>query len=117
MLLKSARKIFNVKSISGQLTLFYSLLTFSIIVMISALLYLAINKILIDAENQFINDEIKIVNDLIIKKPNDHSALIQEVKEIPNSLSSSVYHYYIRVLDENNNIVSQTPSMDKNIPS
>jgi two-component system heavy metal sensor histidine kinase CusS len=80
-------------------------------------MYLAMVKVLYDAESQFINDEINIVRNLLETKLDDHSALNQEVVEIPNTLLSSAYHYYIRVLDENNRIVAQTPNMDKYIPA
>lgn len=113
MCLKNVRKIFSrPTSITGQLTLFYSAATLILITVISLCLYWVIINILYSADRQFLRDEFVIIKNILESKPQKILSLKQEVDLIPNSLQSSVYHYYIRVLDNKNNILAQTPNMD-----
>lgn len=73
-------------------------------------------KILYNADYQFIADEIKIIQNILSSAPLNTTALMQEVTNIPNTLNSSVYHYYIRVFDSQGNIISETPGMREIIP-
>lgn len=112
MFLKNAKQIFmHRNSITGQLTLFYSSSLFILITLISFFLYWMMTNILYDAARQFIADEISIIRNILEDKPNNIRALKQEVNDIPNSLQSSAYHYYIRVLDANG-IIAETPQMN-----
>lgn len=100
-------------SITSQLTLFYGLCSLLMITTISLFLYGVIVTFLNHADDQFFTDETRILKKLLINKPNDSRALAQEVKEIPTALQSSVYHYAIRVLDEQQKTLAQTPGMDQ----
>ena len=113
MFLKSIRSIFSRKSsITGQLTLFYSASSFTLIAVISLFLYWTMTNILYSADHQFLSDEISIIQNILENKPNNTLALKQEVNDIPNSLQSSAYHYYIRIIDSNKNIIAETPNMN-----
>jgi two-component system heavy metal sensor histidine kinase CusS len=113
MFLKSAKILFSRKSsIAGQLTLFYSASSFLLITAISLFLYWTMTTILYSAAHQFLSDEINIIQNILVNKPENTLALKQEVNDIPKSLQSSVYHYYIRVLDSNNTIIAETPRMN-----
>lgn len=112
MCLKNVRKLFSrPTSITGQLTLFYSASTFILITVISLCLYLVIINILYSADRQFLRDEFTIIKNILESKHPNVLSLKQEVNLIPNSLQSSVYHYYIRVLDKQNNVLAETPNM------
>lgn len=114
MFLKNVKKLFSdAAPISVQLTFFYSLSTFILITIVSLFFYLGMVNILHNADYQFLSDEINIVQNILETKPNNLIALKQEITDIPYSLNNSVYHYYIRVLDHNRKVVSETQHMDK----
>lgn len=114
MFLRSVKKLFSdTAPISVQLTFFYSLSTFILITIVSFFFYLGMVNILHNADYQFLSDEINIIKNLLETKPNNLIALKQEIIDIPYSLNNSVYHYYIRVLDHNRKVVSETQHMDK----
>ncbi len=112
--MKNIKKLFSdAPSISVQLTFFYSLSTFILIFIVSLFFYLGMVNILHNADYQFLSDEINIIKNILATKPNNLIALKQEITDIPSSLNSSVYHYYIRVLDHNKTVISETQHMDK----
>src|SRR5687768_13869746 len=101
MSLKSGKPaFFKSKSITFQLTMFYTLATSLLLVFITFSLYLIMEDILYKVEHQFLSDEIVILEHIVHKKQHQLSALKQEVREIPSVLDSSVYTYYIRILDD-----------------
>lgn len=97
--------------ISVQLTLFYSVATFILIAITALFFYFSLVNFLQDASRQFLADEIGIIQNIISTKPNNLLALKQEVTDIPEALHNSAYHYYIRILDNNGKIVTETPKM------
>lgn len=101
------------KSIGIQLTLFYSILTFILVSLVSFILYIVMLNIFYEANRQFLSDEIEILQKLVKEKENNIEALKQEVIEIPSALRTSVYHYYIRILDDKGHIILETPGIDK----
>ena len=114
MFLRNVKKLFSdTAPISVRLTFFYSLSTFILITIVSLFFYLGMVNILHNADYQFLSDEIDIVQNILETKPNNLAALKQEITDIPYSLNNSVYHYYIRVLDNNGKVVSETQHMDK----
>lgn len=114
MFLKNAKNMFTRQfSITGQLTLFYSIASFLLIAVISLFLYWTITNILYRADHQFMSDEMYIIKNLLEKNPDNAAPLKQEVNDIPNSLQSSVYHYYIRVTDSSNKVIAETPNHEK----
>lgn len=114
MFLKSVNNfLYNLRSISGQLTLFYSASTFILITIISLVLYCGMINVLYNADRQFLSDEIDIVQNILAKNPDNSQAIKQEVVEIPRSLKSRIYVYYIRILDKTGKIITITPDMNK----
>lgn len=112
MFLANVKKLISsMRSITVQLTLLYSLSTFILVTIVSLFLYWAMENILYNAGKQFLSDETRILQNIIETKPNNISALKQEVEDIPRALESSVYHYYIRILDNQGNIVAETPNI------
>jgi two-component system heavy metal sensor histidine kinase CusS len=113
MFLKRVKQLFsNTGSIATQLTFFYSLSTFTLIAIASLFYYWAMITILSGADEQFVNDEINIVKNILMTKSNNFSALRQEVTDIPNALNTSVYHYYIRISDSQKNTLVKTEGMN-----
>lgn len=99
-------------SISFQLTVFYSLATFLLVAVICLFFYLGMVHILYNADRQFLSDEINIIQNILKTRPNSLVSLNQEITDIPNTLKNSVYHYYIRILNENHKIVLATPKIE-----
>jgi two-component system, OmpR family, heavy metal sensor histidine kinase CusS len=108
--LKNVKSILaGTNSIASQLTLLYTLATFITISIISLFLYWGMVHILYNADRQFVSDEIKIITSILQTKPNNMAALNQEIIGIPHSLQTSVYKYYITVLDQNKKNIAATP--------
>ncbi|MBA2711608.1 MAG: HAMP domain-containing protein, partial [Tatlockia sp.] len=77
-----------------------------------ALFYWAMLNVLHNADEQFISDEIIILSNILKQDNFDLKAIKQEVQDIPQSLENSFYHYYIRILDKDQNIVAITPNIE-----
>ena len=101
MFLKRVKK----NSIATQLAFSYSLATLLLITVIALLAYWVIVDTLSKANHQFLSDEISIITHILNKKPGNSAALQQEVTDIPEALANSVYHYYIRILDNQQKII------------
>ena len=110
MSLKSAK---SSGSITTRLTLFYSLATFVLITLIALFLYGTTVHILHRANYQFLSNEIDILTKLLKKKSVNPLVLEQKVIEVPYTETGSVYHYYIRIIDDQNKLVIETPRMEQ----
>lgn len=98
------------QAITLQLAFFYGLCSMALITLLSLFLYALLVNFFHHADDQFVTDETRILQTLLLKS--DHfTALSQEVNEVPTALHSSVYHYYIRVLDARQKLLAQTPGM------
>lgn len=100
-------------SITTRLTLFYSFATFLLITIIALFMYGTTVHILHRANYQFLSNEVDILRKLLQHKSVSRLVLEQKVIEVPYTETGSVYHYYIRILDDKNRLVIETPQMDK----
>ncbi len=111
MLLKNVKNFFSsTRSITTRLTVFYAVATFILLAAIAIFLYLGMISFLYQNDKQFLADEIDVVQ-YLLGSDLDQSALKHEVRDVPFVLAHSMYHYSIRVIDHNNQIVMQTPGM------
>jgi two-component system heavy metal sensor histidine kinase CusS len=112
MLLKNVKKFFSTtRSITSRLTLFYAAATFILLSAIAIFLYFAMIGILYQNNSQFLSDEIDVIKYLLASDDRDRSALNHEVRDVPFVLAGSIHHYSIRVVDNENHTVMQTPGM------
>lgn len=111
MSLKSVN--FKNSSITNQLTLFYSITTIILLTVIAFCLYATTIHILHRANYQFLSNEVDILTKILKKKPISWSVLEHKVVDVPFCETGSVYHYYIRILNENNQSIIETPQMGK----
>lgn len=100
-------------SITTRLTLFYSFAAFALITVIAFLLYGTTVHILHRANYQFLSNEVDILRKLLVNKKVNQQVLEQKVIEVPYTETGSVFHYYIRILNDKNQTVIQTPQMEK----
>lgn len=100
-------------SIKTRLTFFYSLTTMVLLIITSLFFYLTTLHILHKANQQFLSDEIGVLSNLLINQPNNLLTLKQEMIESTYMETQSEYRYYIRILDENNRPILQTPHFDQ----
>jgi two-component system heavy metal sensor histidine kinase CusS len=112
MLLKNVKTFFSqTRSITTRLTFFYALATFILLIVIALFLYFAMIGILYQNNSQFLSDEIDVIKYLLASNDHDQSALNHEVRDVPFVLAGSIHHYSIRVIDNANHVVMQTPGM------
>lgn len=109
----SSKNVNKSISITSRLTLFYSLTTFILITVIAFVLYGTTIHILHRANYQFLSNEVDILTKLLMKKPINHLLLEQKVIEVPFTDTGALYHYYIRILNDKNKRVIETPQMEK----
>lgn len=100
------------QSIKSRLTLFYGLATAVLLTFTALFLYFTTTHIMYQANQQFLSDEVDVLNNLLENKSDHLFALKQEVVEEPYTQTSSEYHYYIRIIDHQKNILLETPHFD-----
>jgi two-component system heavy metal sensor histidine kinase CusS len=96
-------------SIKARLTLFYSLATAILLSVTAFFLFFATSHIMHKANQQFLSDEIDVIKNLLENKSDHLFALKQEMTETPYTQTPSEYHFYIRILDDKNKILLETP--------
>lgn len=115
MSLKRAKNSFlKSGSITTRLTVLYSLATFILMTVITLFLYGVTVHILHHANYNFLSNEIDILSKLLKNKNVSYVVLEQRVIEVPYTETGSIYHYYIRILNDKNETVIETPRM-KNV--
>jgi two-component system heavy metal sensor histidine kinase CusS len=107
---KSALFLKN-SSITTRLTFFYAVAGFILLGIIALFLYWSMLNILYQNDSRFLSDEIRLVQYLLQKKPYNKLLLKHEINVAPFVLRKSFYHYFIRVIDQNNQIMFETPGM------
>lgn len=101
----------NNGSIKFQLTLFYSVTTFILIMITALFFYWSVVNIFNKADQQFVTDEINIIKSILASQPKNIHALKQEVEHVPHALRSSTYHYFVRVLDNEKKVIAESPDI------
>lgn len=104
-------KRFTNLSISSRLVIFYSISIAALISVFGLLLYTATLHTLHKANYEFLSNEVDIVKNLLSKKIKHQLILQHKVFEVPSTKTGSAYDYYIRVLDDTNHVVIETPEM------
>ena len=116
MSLKNADKIFAslfppVGSITHRLVISYSLLTLTVLILVSGLLYWILARNFTRENNQFLADQIHVLRKILKERPDDLDALRQEIEwEV---VARSFEKYYARILDEQGQVLIETPGMAK----
>lgn len=79
-------------------------------------LYWETVNIIHKADYQFLSDELDSLQTILETKPINFSVLRQEIIENPTESSNSIYRYYIRLNDENNQLIMETPGTSDILP-
>lgn len=103
----------HLNSITTRLTFFYGIATFILLFVIGLFLYGITTHVIHRANYHFLTHEIDILKNLLENKPNNRSALEQKVVEVPYTETGSVYHYFVRILNEKGEMILQTPGTKK----
>jgi two-component system heavy metal sensor histidine kinase CusS len=96
-------------SITGRLTLLYTLSAFGVLVLATVFLYWVLVSNLEREDNEFLADKIRILRGILQKHPDNIEALKEEVKWEGAALEPP--EYYIRILDEEGRTLMETPGM------
>jgi two-component system heavy metal sensor histidine kinase CusS len=118
MFLKNVKpEILTNVSIRTRLTLFYSLAAFTLLTVIALFLYWETTNILYKADYQFLSDEVESIQSILQNKHIDLTVLKQTVIEVPTQSTDSIYRYYTRIFDGNNQIMVETPGASIALPA
>lgn len=101
----------NIASIRTRLTLFYTLAAFTLLTLVALFLYWVTINILYKADYEFLSDEVDTIQYILETKPLDINMLKEAVVDTPGHQALSIYHYYVRVLDEQKQLLVETPGM------
>lgn len=114
--LKNVSEFFrSLKSIKTRLTLFYTLAVFVLLMIFALFLYWFSLHVSYQADYEFLSDEVDTIQYILEDKSNI-DALKEAIIESPKQPNRSIYHYFIRVLDNDKKIIAKTPGMDLVLP-
>lgn len=99
-------------SIRTRYALLYSIAAFTLLTLITLFLYWETINILYKADYQFLSNEIEGIQYALENKKVHLEDLKQEVINSPTHPEGSIYKYYIRIIDDKNNIVIETPGIN-----
>jgi two-component system heavy metal sensor histidine kinase CusS len=106
--LKQTKKI---RSIQSQLLFLYSIVIVCILTLAAIGFFWEEQNIVNRADYNFIADEVNDIQFIIAEKSNDMDLLKQKIITKPLRTHNSMYRYYIRVLDDENHVLLETPGM------
>ncbi|MGH7454476.1 MAG: HAMP domain-containing protein, partial [bacterium] len=98
-------------SITLRLTILYSLVTSIVLVSVSGILYWVLARNLAREDNQFLVDKIYVLRTILQERPESIDALKEEVEwEVA---ARRFEKYYTRILDEQGQVLIETPGMEE----
>jgi two-component system heavy metal sensor histidine kinase CusS len=101
----------NKVSIRTRFTLLYSIAAFSLLALITIFLYWESVNILYKTDYQFLSDQVDAIEYALENKQIHLADLKQQVIDEPMDTEGSIYKYYVRILDDKNKIVMETPGI------
>ncbi|MCL5791911.1 MAG: heavy metal sensor histidine kinase [Deltaproteobacteria bacterium] len=113
MFLKNAKgkTTFMSWSITGRLTVLYTVSVFLILVIVSIFLYWVLANNLLTEENEFLGAKIQVLRDILLKTPDDPEIIKEEVQW--ETSANRFVKYYVRFLNKKGKTMIETPGMDK----
>ncbi len=102
-------------SITGRVTVLYTLSASGILVLSTVFLYWVLVSNLEREGTEFLTAKIQVLRMILRERPNNQEALEEETK-----WEGTAFHfvkYYARILDEESRTLTETPSMDEIIPT
>lgn len=101
--------ILQVRSIRTRLTLFYTIAVFVLLALAVLLLYWVTINFLYKADYEFLGDEVDTIQYIVMSDSIDLNALKEAVVQAPLEPDGSIYHYFVRIYDENKHLLMETP--------
>ncbi len=98
-------------SITTRLTWIYTLSTFIMLMIVTFSLYWIFTTRLEKENYQFLQNKIQVLQKLLQANTNNHVLLKEEI-----ILEPSLYHYYVRIINNDNKIAIETPNMSDEVP-
>jgi two-component system heavy metal sensor histidine kinase CusS len=101
-------------SLATRLTIWYAISAFSLIAVVTGLLYWALIRNLDQADDRLLADKARVIEALLLNRPGDEAAIRQEVEEAWKARQDT--QVYVRVLDARGQITAETPGMSEVLP-
>lgn len=98
-------------SITHKLILLYTLSAFGILLIASLFLYWVLENNLDQEDNQFLADQVNVLRVILSEHPNNKETLEEEVNW--EGAARRYEKYYIRILDESGNTLTETSRMSE----
>lgn len=106
----------KIRSIHSQLTLIYTIAVVTLLVILAVAFYWETQNLMIQADNNFVVDEATNMQSIMADPELDKELLKKAVVDHPVRTKNSLYRYYIRVVDNKNNVIIETPGMTEIMP-
>jgi two-component system heavy metal sensor histidine kinase CusS len=100
------------KSIHAQLTFFYSIAVVSLLVIVALAFYWETQNVMREADYNFIKEEESNLQSIMSDAVIDTQLLKKAVVEHPVRTRNSLYRYYVRVFDEQGQVIMETPGIE-----
>jgi two-component system, OmpR family, heavy metal sensor histidine kinase CusS len=113
MFLKNVKLDFlKIGSIRTRLTVLYTLTALILLLTIAGFLYWETINILYKADYQFLSDEVDTIQYILNNNKTDLTALKKVAIDMPLNTDSSIYRYFVRVINDEDQVMIETPGID-----
>ena len=103
-------------SMATQLTFYYTVCTCLLLATAAATLYWALEHTLVQESQAFLTHKLQVLALIVQKRPLDTDGLDQEVREEAQVSAHSQSPYQLRVLDQSDRLIAETPGMGSTLP-
>jgi hypothetical protein len=104
-------------AMTTRLTLHYTISVFILLTAASAFLYWGLARNLLQQEQDYLHQKMQVQELLLKRQPLDRAALDQEASEEAGISGRSRSPFFLRVLDEKNRPIVETPGMASILPA
>lgn len=101
------------RTLASRLTIAYSLVGLSLVILATASLYVVLRTELDRSSELFLADKLHVLRSILRERPGDEDALREEIEL--ESAARRYQHFYIRLLRPQGEAVLTTPGMDKQL--
>jgi two-component system heavy metal sensor histidine kinase CusS len=103
--------------IAARLTTYFSFSVFTLLAVTSLVLYWGLDRSLRQDSRDRLLHKVQVLTQLLQKQPVDRQGIEQEVSEEAEISTESQSPFFLRILDEQDHLVTETPGMASALPA
>jgi two-component system heavy metal sensor histidine kinase CusS len=113
--LEGARRLRGAWSLAARLTLWYAISSFLLVALATTYLYWAMTNNVNREDDALLADKVRVVQAVLQQRPNDTSAIRQEVEDTWRARENE--RTYVRVVDPDGQVLVESPQLKKTLPA